>query len=121
MGLGSCSKWHAGEYPSASELAQLRHEYALLQHLAGAPVPQPIDIMPCGHGLAMVLCDAGRTSLASLLQQGPLELGDFLRYARLAAEALEQVHARGVLHKDIKPEHFVLSDSSDTHGQPQSP
>jgi hypothetical protein len=68
--------------------------------LADAPVPCIVDLVRWGHGLAIMASDAGRTSLASLLRQGPVEIGEFLRYASLATEAVEQVYSRGVLHKE---------------------
>jgi predicted ATPase/GAF domain-containing protein/HPt (histidine-containing phosphotransfer) domain-containing protein len=99
------------EYPSATELAQLRHEHALLERLHEAGVGGPVELVRYGHGLAIVQRDGGTTSLASLVRTGPLTLGDFLHYARLATQAVEAVHSCGVLHKDLKPEHFLLDAS----------
>lgn len=99
------------EYPSAIELAQLRHEHALLESLYEAGSGSSVELVRYGHGLAIVQRDAGTTSLASLLRSGPLALGDFIHYARLAAAAVEAVHACGVIHKDLKPEHFLVDTS----------
>src|SRR6187397_208357 len=100
-----------GEYPSATELARVRHEYALLKELAGAPVPQVLDLVRLEHGIAVVLEDVGKESFLPLVVPGGLALPRFLRLARLAAEALDVVHARGVLHKDIKPHHLFADET----------
>ncbi|HET7539106.1 MAG TPA: AAA family ATPase [Polyangiaceae bacterium] len=100
-----------GEYPSATEIARVRREYALLKELSGAPVPQALDLVRLEHGVALVLEDVGKDSFHSLIVPGGLALPRFLRLARLAAETLDVVHGRGFLHKDLKPQHFFADES----------
>jgi predicted ATPase/GAF domain-containing protein/HPt (histidine-containing phosphotransfer) domain-containing protein len=102
-----------GEYPSLTEVARVRSEYALLKELAGAPVPQVFDLVRLEHGVALVLEDVGKDSFHPLIVPGGMALPRFLRLARLAAETLDVVHARGFLHKDIKPQHF-FADASES-------
>src|SRR5688500_19541911 len=42
-------------------------------------------------------------SLRSRMMRGPLQLDEALRLLRDVAEALEYAHARGVVHRDVKP------------------
>lgn len=100
------------EYPSAAELAQIRHEYALLCELSDAPVVRALELVRVNNAVGLVMEDVGSRSFDRLLAAGGLELGRFLRLARAATEALAAVHARGVLHKDIKPHHF-FSDAEE--------
>ncbi|MDC0684888.1 AAA family ATPase [Sorangium atrum] len=76
----------------------------------------PCDEPPSPRALAkpvLVLEPWGDTSLARVLDQGPLPVGDALRLGAALARSLGEVHRRGVLHRDIKP-HNVLVDAERT-------
>ena len=45
---------------------------------------------------------------------GPLPVEDFIPLARLAAEGLRAAHARGVLHRDVKPANLLVRRSAGT-------
>lgn len=47
-------------------------------------------------------------SLASRITRAPLSLGESLAVARRIAEALALLHARGVVHRDVKPANIML-------------
>jgi serine/threonine protein kinase len=58
--------------------------------------------------MALVLEDPGGAPVDRLLGR-PLEISHFLRIAIPLAGVLRQVHARGLIHKDIKPAN-ILAD-----------
>ena len=99
------------DFPRPEELAQLRHELGLLQQLAEAPIAHALELVRVGNGLGLVLEDAGEESFDRVFPSGATSLELWLRLAIGAAHALEAVHARGVLHKDIKPQHFFFTDN----------
>lgn len=48
-------------------------------------------------------------TLASLLNKGPLKLESALEFAEQIAGALAAAHARGIVHRDIKPQNIVVT------------
>jgi tetratricopeptide (TPR) repeat protein len=63
---------------------------------------------PVGQYIAMEWLE-GET-LADRLLRGPLEVGEAQRFLETVAGALAVVHARGVVHRDMKPSNLFLVD-----------
>ena len=97
------------EYPSAVELAKLKQEYSILRSLQLETVVRALDLQSLGRGLALVLEDAGDVSLHSLIQAGRLDLRRALEYSVAITSAVASVHASGIIHRDIKPQHFIVN------------
>jgi predicted ATPase/signal transduction histidine kinase/GAF domain-containing protein len=99
------------ENASLACLNRLEHEYTLRAELDAAWAAHPIELSRHRNRLALVLEDPGGTALDRLLGR-PLGTVEFLRIAISLAGALRQVHARGLIHKDIKPANILVDVAS---------
>ena len=83
----------------ASALAALQHPHILTAHEIGSS--------PWGPYLVTELMSGG--SLAERLAGGALPPDDALAIGRSVADALRAAHAKGILHRDIKPPNLLLA------------
>ena len=101
----------AGEYPSPGALQRLEHEYALRTDLDGDWSARPVELLRREGRLMLVLADPGGEPLERLLGR-PMEVPDFLRIAVPLAAAVGRLHARGLIHKDLKPANVLVDTAS---------
>jgi PAS domain S-box-containing protein len=99
--------------PSARVVGCLAHEYRILTQLSAVPGVVRAHAFEQHDGtVALVLEDPGFRSLDRVLAQQerlPVDVG--LRLALRVAQALEGVHAAGLMHKDVRP-HNILVDEA---------
>jgi hypothetical protein len=96
---------HVPDGPSAKRLEREARIGASLRHPALVTV---FDVLSVEHGLLLVmeLVDGG--SLADRLQVGRLEPQAALPVLRDVAGALDHAHAKGVVHRDVKPANILI-------------
>jgi predicted ATPase/GAF domain-containing protein len=98
--------------PRLRTIARLQHEHAMLAYLADVPdVVRAVAHDSAALGAALVLEDQGRETLANVLATRRFSVVEALRVAIEIARVLAAVHARGVLHKDMKPENLLVSST----------
>ena len=99
------------EYPAPEALKRLEHEYSLKEELDSAWAARPIAITHYWDRTVLVLEDPGGVPLDQLLCQ-PLELACSLRLAVGLSSAIDRLHQRGIIHKDIKPANVLVSSAA---------
>ncbi|HWB39605.1 MAG TPA: serine/threonine-protein kinase PknK, partial [Gemmatimonadales bacterium] len=87
----------------------LGREYELIRSLDLDGVPRAIELIRTGDWVALVLEDAGRPRLKSLIPTGGMDLRGFLGLGVQLGDILHELHERKVIHKDINPSN-VLAD-----------
>lgn len=95
----------AGQQDPAALLG-LEREVAILEGLDLPGVVRTFGLTKLGDSTALVLEDAGETSLDAVVASAPLDLRTFLDTAIAMADILGSIHRQQIIHKDIKPHHF---------------
>ncbi|MEZ4600434.1 MAG: AAA family ATPase [Syntrophotaleaceae bacterium] len=86
---------------------RLQHEYALRRELESNWAAKPLALVRKNGGKVLVFEDLGGEPLERLLGS-PLDLGRFLPIAISLADAVSQVHAHGMIHKDLRPSNIFI-------------
>ena len=93
------------------DVDRLRNEYELGRTLKGLAVVEPLALSSFHGQPALELEDFDGGSLAALLGK-PMPTEAFLRLAVRVAGVLADIHARGVIHKDLKPHNILVNQAT---------
>ncbi|MCU7922835.1 MAG: diguanylate cyclase [Candidatus Thiodiazotropha sp. (ex Dulcina madagascariensis)] len=100
------------EYPGQRELDRLRVEYENAKGLDDDNIIKVIGYEERGKTATLVLEDFGGTSIDRILSVERPGLEDCLHIALKVAQAMETLHARQMVHKDINPSNIVWNRES---------
>jgi predicted ATPase/signal transduction histidine kinase len=97
--------------PATATLDQLAHEYGLKEELDRGWAVRPLKLLRERGRTLLLLEDPGGEPLLRLLGR-PMATGRFLRIALALAEAVGQLHRRGLIHKDLKPANILVDEAT---------
>ena len=97
----------ASTRPGPETLGKIDHEYSLRRELDSAWAVRPLAVSEHSSQIALVLEDPGGASLDVSLS-GAMEMRQFLGVAVGIATALSGMHARDLIHKDLKPANVLV-------------
>ncbi|UWZ84393.1 AAA family ATPase [Occallatibacter riparius] len=97
--------------PDSETLKKIEHEYSLRADLDSAWAVRPLALSEQDAQITLVLEDPGGETLDGLLS-GPMELTQFLRIAVNLSAALAGLHARRLIHKDLKPTNVLVDPTT---------
>jgi PAS domain S-box-containing protein len=101
----------AAEHPTPPSLDRLVHEYGLRDELDRSWAARPLELVREHARTVLVREDPGGEPLPRALG-APMNVESFLRRALGITKALDNVHARGLIHKDLRPANILLDDAS---------
>ncbi|MCB0037212.1 MAG: AAA family ATPase, partial [Anaerolineales bacterium] len=96
-------------YPSPAEVSKFTHEYNISKNLDIGNIIHPHGLEVVENRPILVLEDLGGESLRRILENGRLPLSVSLDIAINIADALDQIHRSGVIHKDLKPDNIIVN------------
>src|SRR5277367_4341125 len=82
---------------------------ACLQH------PNIVTIFDYGidaHGAFVIMELIEGETFEVVLDRGPLQFDDFIRFAQQTLEAIVVAHSMGLIHRDLKPSNFMIARSA---------
>ncbi|MDO8177169.1 MAG: diguanylate cyclase [Undibacterium sp.] len=106
------------EFPSFQEIGQFKREYAIACRCLHAGIVRPLALRQKAGRWTIIQEDINGQSLNKLLHerkmhnseassQPAIPLSDFFDIALQLCSALELVHSKGVIHKDINPSNLI--------------
>ncbi|MDX1811520.1 MAG: serine/threonine-protein kinase, partial [Gammaproteobacteria bacterium] len=104
-----------GPYPSNRELAEIRHEFNVLDKLDIEGVSRVYTLASYGEDNLAIAMEPFGISLSDLIDQREgqrLPLDQCLAIAIKVAQILGQLHEQDFVHKDIKPSNILIEPES---------
>ncbi|MBN8611521.1 MAG: AAA family ATPase [Deltaproteobacteria bacterium] len=100
--------------PSRAEIASLVREMRLARKASSSRSVEMLEQRDVEGVPILVMADAGGTPLDRVLRESTLDLETKLEIALATTLAIEAVHARGVVHKDVNPSNILWSSETRT-------
>ncbi|MBP0595865.1 AAA family ATPase [Paraburkholderia sp. LEh10] len=102
----------SGDQAAADAEALLEHSYGLRTLLDRHHFARPESLSKEDGRMALYLEDPGGVVLSSIATR-LLPLGKVLSIAANVAAALNALHARGLVHNDVRPEHVLVDEQTE--------
>ena len=94
----------AEDYPSRGSIARLQNDFSISRRLTAVRgVVQSHELVHGSRGPVLILEDFGGVTLRESLRAWQPELREAIVFGEELAQILNEIHLRGVVHKDIKP------------------
>lgn len=100
------------EYTDEKDTARLRHEHEITINLGIKGVVKPLELVTQNNSIALILEDFSGEPLTNLMSSGKIELARFLNIAIQVSEILGEIHAKSIIHKDLKSRNILINSAT---------
>ena len=104
--LVAIKRLHPGSGPEL--LQRFRQEMRIAASLSHPNVVGLLDAIVEDGDVLLIMEYVDGETLSARLKRGPVDAGEALRITTALGEAVDAIHARGILHRDIKPANILL-------------
>ena len=94
------------------DIARLKHEYQLIEHIKLLGIPEVISFESKDNHYGIVFKEFNGISLKSYLKNEQPDIGFFLNIAIQLCNILAGLHVNRIIHKDIKPANIIIDPES---------
>jgi predicted ATPase/two-component sensor histidine kinase len=110
-GLEVAMKMLHTDYTRIADVTRFKHAYGIIKHIDSERVIKVHAVEEHGDGLMLITEYFPGTALSIMLRTpGKLDVCAFLGAAIAMAEALADIHLRGPIHGDVRPQNILLGE-----------
>jgi predicted ATPase/signal transduction histidine kinase/ActR/RegA family two-component response regulator len=102
-------KTNVKESPADVEMDHLRREFEFGSKIDGAHVIKYLSLENAGRGVVIIEEDIGGDDLEMVMNAVSFSLEEILSIVSAIAEGLTQIHAAGIVHKNINPSNIIYN------------
>jgi len=97
------------EFHSDFQIARTRQEIQLVQNLNIEGIISVNGMIQIESEIAVILEDKAGISLRDFLKSNQISIEDFFSIAIQLTDTLTKIHAKNIIHRDIKPHNIIVS------------
>ncbi|HHY39126.1 MAG TPA: AAA family ATPase [Clostridia bacterium] len=95
-------------------IAKLVYEYEITRNLDIEGIVRPVRLEQAGICFALIMEDPGALFLREYLRSNSIDLTTFFAVAIQVAQTLGQLHQRGIIHRDLRPDNIIIHPDTGT-------
>jgi len=105
-------KTTSSDYPSSVEFERLKKEFEIGSSFHHENIIRYLEYFEINHKPYLVLEYFNAIPLSSLIYKKKITITEFSKIAIQIASALDEIHKKNIVHKDINPNNILIQDST---------